>query len=72
MKRLDRYWYGNSYFIKILDKKIIQNGILSTGGHLNLIQKLLLLCLAQVLKAMLKMQINALNDVKYINNSISW
>ena len=38
MKTLDRYWYGNSYFINILDKKIIQNGILSTGWHLNLIQ----------------------------------
>ena len=38
MKRLDRYWYGNSYFINILDEKIIQNCILSTGWHLNLIQ----------------------------------
>ena len=47
-----------SYFINILDKKIIQNGILSTGWHLNLFQKLLL-CLTQVLKAILKMHINA-------------
>ena len=31
---LRSYWYGNSYFIHILDKKTIQNGILSTGWHL--------------------------------------
>ena len=48
-----------THFIKILEKKIIQKGILSTGWHLNLIKKLLLLCLTQVLKAMLKMHINA-------------
>ena len=39
MKRLDGYWYGNLYFINILDKKIIQNGIFSTGWYLNLIKK---------------------------------
>ena len=34
MKRLESYWYENSYFIHILDKKTIQNVILSTGWHL--------------------------------------
>ena len=34
MKRLESYWYGKSYFIHILDKKTIQNGILPTGWHL--------------------------------------
>ena len=27
------YWYELSYFISILDKKTIQNGVLSTGWH---------------------------------------
>ena len=34
MKRLESYWYGNSYFINIVDKKTIQNGILSIGWNL--------------------------------------
>ena len=34
MKRLESYWYGNSYFMNILDKKTIQNGIFSIGWHL--------------------------------------
>ena len=34
MKILENFIYGKSYFIYILDKKTIQNGILSTGCHL--------------------------------------
>ena len=37
---------------------------------LDLIKKLILLCLTQVFQAMLKMHINAWDNVKYINNSI--
>ena len=51
--------YGNLCFIHSLDKKTIQNGILSNGITLDFIQKLLLLYYTQVLKAMLKMHINA-------------
>ena len=39
MDRLESYWYGNSFFIHILDEKTIQNGILSTGWHLVLLKK---------------------------------
>ena len=34
MKRLESYWYGDSYFIHIIDKKTIQIVILSTRWHL--------------------------------------
>ena len=65
-------WKLSLYFIHILDKKIIQNGILSTEWHLISLKKLLLLCLTQILKAMLKMHINARNGVQYINNGNGW
>ena len=34
MKILEIYWHGNYFFIHVLDEKITQRGILSTGWHL--------------------------------------
>ena len=69
MKRLESWWYGNSYSIHVLDKKPILNVFFPLGDIWFFFFKSLLLCLAQVSKATLKMQINAYRNVTYVNDS---
>ena len=73
MKRLESYWYGNSYFVDILDKKKHSKLYSFHCVILDFIPKTFIVMSYSSFKSNAEnAYINAWSNVKYINYSIGW